>query len=52
MLGETQGAFRAGANSGTEFHAWLLQAPSVVFEMSLLKAVEIHSYLAFRLVLF
>lgn len=43
MLGETQGSFRAGTSDGTEFHAWQLRAPSVVFGMSLLKAVEIHS---------
>lgn len=52
MLSETQSSFRAGASGGPESHDWQLRVLFVVFGMSLLKAVEIHSQLAFSAVLY
>lgn len=51
MLSETQSSFRTGASGGPESHDWQLRVLLVVFGMSSLKAVEIHSQLAFSLVL-
>lgn len=51
MLSETQSSFRAGASHSPKSHDWHLRVLFVVFGMSLLKAMEIHSQLAYSLVL-